>query len=75
MGFILPEKVMEEIVRTFDPNDEVLDAYARRYVDELEEMETLKDYCEQAALDLGGDRATIVRELKAKIRRLKMRLV
>lgn len=48
--------------------EKVLDEYAQRFVDEMYQHETRRDYCEQVSLDLGDKRVTF--ELMGKIRRL-----
>jgi hypothetical protein len=47
--------------------EKILDDYARRYVERFEGIETVKDYCHQAGLDIGDK--TIAVDLAVRIRR------
>src|SRR5215468_9906229 len=49
--------------------EELIENYARRYVEHFEGAETVRDYCYQAGLDVGDK--TIAVDLAVRIRRLR----
>lgn len=72
MGMILPD-INPMSVPYIADREKILDGYARRFVDSVDGFDTLNDYCQQASLDIGDK--SIIPELKARIRRLRMKLV
>ena len=48
--------------------ERILDEYARRYVERFDGIETVRDYCHQAGLDIGDK--TVAVDLAVRIRKL-----
>ena len=67
MAWIELEELRPMSVPFIRDRERILDEYAQRYAESFEGVETVRDYCEQAGLDIGDK--TIAVDLAVKIRR------
>ena len=68
MAWIELEELMPMSVPFIRDRERILDEYARRYVESFEGIETVRDYCYQAGLDIGDK--TVAVDLAVRIRKL-----